>query len=108
MCWLAILYRVGAHDGRGRSRASTEKGRDVEDKLVYKDVALTECIRVDSAMGIEGFEYKCHYRRDVMATSSPQRTGWRKWLSLYVAENKLSQVRLTMLPDTPFIRAKKV
>jgi ubiquitin carboxyl-terminal hydrolase 5/13 len=62
-----VRYRVDAHDVLSVPVPAREKGRDAEGKVVYEDVALTECI--DTAMGAEGLEYKCpNCQRDVTAT----------------------------------------
>ena len=62
-----VRYRVDAHDVLSVPVPAREKGRDAEGKVLYEDVALTEC--VDIVMGAEGLEYKCpNCRRDVTAT----------------------------------------
>ena len=62
-----VRYRVDTHDVLSVSVQAREKGRDAEGKVIYEDVALTEC--VDAAMGVEGLEYKCpNCQRDVTAT----------------------------------------
>lgn len=62
-----VRYRVDTHDVLSVPVQAREKGRDAEDKVIYEDVALTEC--VDGAMGVEGLEYKCpNCQRDVIAT----------------------------------------
>jgi len=62
-----VRYRVDAHDVLSVPVQAREKGRDAEGKVIYEDVALTEC--VDAAMGVEGLEYKCpNCQRDVTAT----------------------------------------
>jgi ubiquitin carboxyl-terminal hydrolase 5/13 len=62
-----VRYRVDAHDVLGVPVPAREKGRDAEGKVLYEDVALTEC--VGTAFGVEGLEYKCpNCRRDVTAT----------------------------------------
>lgn len=62
-----VRYRVDAHDVLSVPVPAREKGRDAEGKVLYEDVALTECI--DAVMGVEGLEYKCpNCRRDVTAT----------------------------------------
>ena len=62
-----VRYRVDAHDVLSVPVPAREKGRDAEGKVVYEDVALTECI--DTVMGAEGLEYKCpNCQRDVTAT----------------------------------------
>ncbi len=62
-----VRYRVDAHDVLSVPVQAREKGREAEGKVIYEDVALTEC--VDAAMGVEGLEYKCpNCQRDVTAT----------------------------------------
>ena len=62
-----VRYRVDTHDVLSVPVQAREKGRDAEGKVIYEDVALTECI--DAAMGVEGLEYKCpNCQRDVTAT----------------------------------------
>ena len=62
-----VRYRVDAHDVLSVAVPWREKGRDEEGKVLYDDVALTDCI--DAVMGVEVLEYKCPTcRRDVAAT----------------------------------------
>ena len=62
-----VRYRVDAHDVLSVPVPAREKGRDAEGKVIYEDVALTECI--DTAMGAEGLDYKCpNCQKDVTAT----------------------------------------
>jgi len=62
-----VRYRVDAHDVLSVPVPAREKGRDADGKVVYEDVALTEC--VDAVMDVEVLEYKCpNCRRDVTAT----------------------------------------
>jgi len=62
-----VRYRVDAHDVLGVPVPARESGRDADGKVLYADVALTEC--VDAVMGVETLEYKCpNCRRDVAAT----------------------------------------
>jgi ubiquitin carboxyl-terminal hydrolase 5/13 len=62
-----VRYRVDTHDVLSVPVQAREKMQDAEGKVIYQDVALTECI--DAAMGVEGLEYKCpKCQRDVTAT----------------------------------------
>jgi len=62
-----VRYRVDAHDVLSVPVAAREKGKDAEGKVLYEDVAMTEC--VDAVMGVEVLEYRCpNCRRDVAAT----------------------------------------
>ena len=62
-----VRYRVDTHDVVSVPVQAREKGRDAEGKIIYENVALTEC--VDAAMGVEGIEYKCpNCQRDTTAT----------------------------------------
>lgn len=62
-----VRYRVDTHDVLSVPVQAREKGQDAEGKVIYQDVALSECI--DTAMGIEGLEYRCpNCQRDVTAT----------------------------------------
>jgi ubiquitin carboxyl-terminal hydrolase 5/13 len=62
-----VRYRVDAHDVLSVPVPAREKGRDAEGKVIYEDVALTEC--VGTVMSAEGLEYKCpSCQRDVTAT----------------------------------------
>ena len=62
-----VRYRVDTHDVLSVPVQAREKGQDAEGKVIYRDVALAECI--DAAMGVEGLEYKCpNCQRDVTAT----------------------------------------
>ena len=62
-----VRYRADTHDVLSVPVQAREKGRDAEGRVIYKDVALTECI--DAALGVEGLEYKCpNCQRDVTAT----------------------------------------
>lgn len=62
-----VRYRVDPHDVLSVPVPAREKGRDEEGKVVYADVALTEC--VDAVMAVEDLEYKCpNCRKDVKAT----------------------------------------
>jgi ubiquitin carboxyl-terminal hydrolase 5/13 len=62
-----VRYRVDSHDVLSVPVQAQEKGVDAEDKVIYHDVALTECI--DATMGVEGLEYKCpNCQRDITAT----------------------------------------
>lgn len=62
-----VRYRVDAHDVLSIPVPAREKGRDEDGKVVYEDVALTEC--VDAVMDVEVLEYKCpNCQRDVTAT----------------------------------------
>ena len=67
MACAGVRYRVDAHDVLSVAVPWREKGRDEEGKVLYEDVALTDCI--DAVMGVETLEYKCpNCRRDVAAT----------------------------------------
>jgi ubiquitin carboxyl-terminal hydrolase 5/13 len=67
MACAGVRYRVDAHDVLSVAVPGREKGRDEEGKVLYEDVALTDCI--DAVMGVETLEYKCpNCRRDVAAT----------------------------------------
>jgi ubiquitin carboxyl-terminal hydrolase 5/13 len=62
-----VRYRTDAHDVLSVPVPARERGRDADGKVLYEDVALTECI--DAVMGVETLEYKCpNCRRDVTAT----------------------------------------
>jgi len=62
-----VRYRADAHDVLSVPVPAREHGRDADGKVLYEDVALTECI--DAVMGVEALEYKCpNCRRDVTAT----------------------------------------
>jgi ubiquitin carboxyl-terminal hydrolase 5/13 len=62
-----VRYRVDAHDALSVAVPAREKGRDEDGKVLYEDVALTDCI--EGVMGVETLEYKCpNCRRDVAAT----------------------------------------
>jgi ubiquitin carboxyl-terminal hydrolase 5/13 len=62
-----VRYRVDTHDVVSVPVQAREKGRNAEGKVIYEDVALTDC--VDAAMGVEGLEYKCpNCQRDVITT----------------------------------------
>ncbi|KAH9959709.1 ubiquitin carboxyl-terminal hydrolase 14 [Russula compacta] len=80
-----VRYRVDPHDVLSVPVPAREKGRDAEGKVVYEDVALTECI--DAVMAVEDLEYNCpSCRKDVKATQ---------------------QARLATVPDTLVVHAKK-
>jgi ubiquitin carboxyl-terminal hydrolase 5/13 len=67
MACSGVRYRVDAHDVLSIAVPAQEKERDEEGKVLYEDVALTDCI--DAVMGVETLEYKCsNCRRDVAAT----------------------------------------
>lgn len=67
MACAGVRYRVDAHDVLSVAVPGREKGRGEEGKVLYEDVALTDCI--DAVMGVETLEYKCpNCRRDVAAT----------------------------------------
>jgi len=62
-----VRYRDDAHDVLSVPVPAREKGRDAEGKVLYEDVALTECVY--ALFGVEALEYKCpNCRRDVTAT----------------------------------------